>query len=168
MKPLQRGPISTTISARSPEMSSLSVRSSRERRDGGDAGAPVEAAQVLVRVRRTRWLHALGGPDNVSMAAVALAIAGGGALGSLDHSGVPLRNEAGPATSLGTTLRPPLARGLVVLEIQAVGGVQAGLLRFGWGKVESTASPWSYRSAPNLPSACGLIWTQPLANRVWR
>lgn len=43
----------------------------------------MEAAQVLVRVRRTRWLHALGGPDNVSMAAVALAIAGGGALGSL-------------------------------------------------------------------------------------
>ena len=43
-----------------------------------------EAPGVLVRLRRTRRLHPLGGPDNVSMAAVALAIGGGGALSSLE------------------------------------------------------------------------------------
>jgi len=43
-----------------------------------------DAPRILVRLRLTRRLQPLGGPDNVSMAAVALAISGGGALSSLE------------------------------------------------------------------------------------
>ena len=43
-----------------------------------------EAPQVLVCLRHSRWLQSMGGPDNVSMAAVSLAITGGGALSSFE------------------------------------------------------------------------------------